>query len=96
MRIDITARHFSPSDQLKELVHIKINKLKKFNYGILNCHVILIKENSVESVEIICHVKGHEFIAHEQTVSFEKSLINAIGKIAIQAKKYHKKLISYK
>tara|TARA_Y100000590_G_scaffold70816_1_gene77553 strand:- start:5587 stop:5877 length:291 start_codon:yes stop_codon:yes gene_type:complete len=96
MRIDITARHFSPSAQLKELIHTKINKLTRFNYGILNCHVILTKENSVESVEIICHVKGHEFIAHEHGSNFEKSLIHAIGKIAIQAKKYHKKLISHK
>ncbi len=62
----------------------------------MNCHVILTKENSAESVEIICHAKGHEFIAHEHGNNFEKSLINAIGKVAIQAKKHHNKLINHK
>ena len=96
MRINITARHFSPSDKLKDLVHSKISKLEKFNYGIMNCHIILKKEGNIESVEIVCHAKGNEFIAHGNLINFEKSLVDAIEKIAVQAKKYNQKITSHK
>ena len=33
MKVEITARHFSPSDHLKELIHEKIKKIEKFNNG---------------------------------------------------------------
>ena len=43
MNIEITARHFTASDKLKELVNEKIMKIEKFNSEIMNCHVILTK-----------------------------------------------------
>ena len=93
MNIDITARHFSASHQLKEFVHEKIKKVEKFNSGIMSCHVILTKENNSENVEIVSHAKGYDFVAHENADVFERSLKNAIDKISIQIKKQHKKAI---
>ena len=93
MNIDITARHFTASQQLKELIHEKIKKVEKFNSGILSCHVILTKENNSENVEIIARLKGYDFAAHENADIFECSLKNAIDKIAIQIKKQHEKAI---
>ena len=87
MNIEITARHFTASDKLKELINEKIMKIKKFNSGIINCHVILTKENSGENVEINAHIKGLNFSAHESCDIFEKSLRNAVEKISIQIKK---------
>ena len=93
MNIEITARHFTASDHLKELVHKKIKKVEKFNSDIMSCHVILIKENNRENVEIVACTKGYKFAAHENADIFERSLINAIDKISIQIKKQHEKAI---
>ena len=93
MNIEITARHFSASHQLKEFIYEKIKKVEKFNSGIMSCHVILTKENNSENVEIIARAKGYDFVAHENADIFERSLVNAIDKISIQIKKQHEKAI---
>ena len=91
MNIEITARHFTASDKLKELINEKIMKIEKFNSGIMNCHVILTKENSGENVEINVHIKGHNISSNESGDVFEKSLKNAVEKILIQIKKQHER-----
>ena len=93
MNIEITARHFTASDELKELVNEKIMKIEKYNSDIINCHVILTKKNSGENVEINAHIKGHYFSAHENADGFEKSLANAVEKISIQVKKQHERAL---
>ena len=94
MNINITARHFTASEQLKELIYEKIKKVQKFSSGIMSCNVILTKENNRENVEIIAHAKGYDFVAHENADVFERSLLNAIDKISIQIKKQHEKAIA--
>jgi len=92
MNIEITARHFTASGKLKELINEKIAKIEKYNSGIKNCHVILTKEHSNENVEINARMKGHDFSAHESSEFFEKSLINAVKKITIQIKKQNERV----
>jgi len=92
MNIEITSRHFSPSKKLKILIDDKISKVRKFNIKLTRCHVILSKEiYSEESVEIVAHSKGHEFVAHDNSSIFEKSLTNAVNKLIVQLKKQHDK-----
>ena len=93
MDIEITARHFTASLSLKEFIYEKIKKITKYNSAIMNCHVILTKENNREHVEIIARAKGNDFAAHENADVFERSLKNAIDKISIQIKKQHEKAI---
>ena len=93
MDIEITARHFTASNSLKELIYEKIKKIEKFNSGIMSCHVILTKENNSENVEIVAHAKRYDFAAHENADVFKRSLKNAIDKISIQIKKQHEKAI---
>ena len=95
MKVDITARHFSPSDQLKEMVYEKVKKIEKFNSSIMHCRVILTKQANFEDVEIVVYGKGHHFVAHENLDNFEKSLISAIDKVTIQVKKQHDKLVDH-
>ena len=95
MQVDITARHFTPSVQLKEMVYEKLKKIEKFNNDILSCRVVLTKEANFEDVEILVQGKGHQLIAHENLDNFEKSLISAIDKVTIQVKKQHGKLMNY-
>ena len=95
MEIDITARHFSPSDRLKEMIYEKLKKIEKFNSDIMNCRVVLTKEANFKDVEIVVNGKGHHFVANENSENFEKSLISAIDKITIQVKKQHEKLVNH-
>ncbi len=92
MKVDITARHFSPSDQLKEMIYEKLKKIEKFNRSIMNCRVILTKEVNSEDVEIVVNGKGHHFVANKNSDNFERSLVSAVDKITIQVKKQHEKL----
>ena len=93
MNIEITSRHFTASEELKELVNEKVKKIKKFNNEIISCNVILTKENNSENVEIIVHAKGHDFISSQNEDIFERSLTNAVYKISNQIKKQHEKAI---
>ena len=95
MKVDITARHFSPSDQLKEMVYDKLKKIEKFNSGIMHCRVILTKEANFEDVEIVINGKGYNFVANENSDTFEKALISAVNKITNQVKKQHEKLVDH-
>ena len=94
MNIEITSRHFTAFEQLKNLVNDKVIKIEKFNNEIISCHVILTKENSNEHVEIIAHTKGYDFVSSENEKYFERSLINAVDKISIQIKKQHEKALA--
>ena len=93
MNIEITSRHFTASDQLKELVNEKVKKIEKFNNDIIRCNVILTKENNSENVEIIVHAKGYDFVSSETENIFERSLLNAVYKISNQIKKQHEKTL---
>ena len=95
MNIEITSRHFTASEELKELVNEKVKKIEKFNNDIISCNVILTKENNSENVEIIVHAKGHDFISSENEDIFERSLTNAVDKISTQIKKQHEKTLSH-
>ena len=95
MQIDITFRHFTSSEQLKEMVYKKLKKIEKFNNSIISCHVVFTKEANYECVEIVAHGKGAEFVAHENGDTFEKALITAIDKVTIQIKKKHDRIVSH-
>ena len=97
MNIEITARHFTPSDKLKELVEEKVSKIEKYHVQLTRCNVILTKEENgaEETVEIIAHGKGHEFVSHDNSSIFEKSLSSAVNKLSIKLEKYHDKKVSH-
>ncbi|MBC8479837.1 MAG: ribosome-associated translation inhibitor RaiA [FCB group bacterium] len=92
MTVDITARHFSPSSKLQELVHDKVGNIQKYHENITSCHVVLLKEQNSEDIEIIARAKGKEFVAKESSDLFEKSLNSAVDKIVRQLKKHHDKV----
>ncbi len=93
MKINITSRHFTPSENLKEIIFQKVQKILKFNPLIINCNIILTKESNREEVEIIVHLKGNDFIATESSDNFEKSINVVVDKIISQVKKQHDKSI---
>ena len=57
MNIDITARNFTPSPDLKELIHGKLNGLLRYDSNISSSKVVLLKEGRAEKVELVLKSK---------------------------------------
>ena len=93
MNFEITSRHFTPSESLREIVQEKIKKINKYALDITSCRIILEKQNDIEKVEIIIYVNGKKLFASDSDLIFEKSITVAINKIIPQIKKYHDKRI---
>ena len=90
MNIDITARNFAPSPYLKTFINDKLNGLLKYDSNITSSRVILLKEGRAEKVELILKSKNAKYITKCYSSVFEKTFINAIGKIKAQIKKHSK------
>ena len=91
MNIDITARNFHISDNLKELIENKVTKLLQYDNNIFLSEIILLKESRAEKVELIIHSNKHKYFTKCYSSLFEKTLAKAIQNIIQQIKKSKKK-----
>jgi ribosome-associated translation inhibitor RaiA len=84
MKIVITARHFTPSIELKCFIEDKLIKLLKYDSNIDFVKVVLLKESRAEKVELILTSKQNRYITKCYSSIFEKTIIKAISNIKIQ------------
>jgi len=91
MNIDIIARNFTPSPNLKSFIEEKLLTLLKYDSHITSSKVVLLKEGRAKKVEFILSSKRGNYITKCYTSIFEKTVINAIEKIKVQIKKNPKK-----
>ena len=84
MNIEITARHFTPSADLKAFVNDKVNKLLKYDPKITLVRVVLLKESRAEKVELIVNSKNKQYITNCYSSVFEKTILKAVDNIKIQ------------
>ena len=87
MNIEITARNFTPSEELKNLINEKILHLKKFDLNIDCAKVVLLKESRAEKVELIINSRNKQYITKCYSSIFEKTILKAISNIKAQIKK---------
>ena len=87
MNIEITARNFTPSDELKNLINEKILYLKRFDSNIDFARVVLLKESRAEKVELIISSKNKKYVTKCYSSVFEKTMANAIDNIKVQIRK---------
>ncbi len=87
MNIDITARNFNLSNNLKTFVEDKANKLIKYDKKITLIKVIFLKESRAEKVELIVNSKNNQYFTKCYSSVFEKTFIKAIDNIIVQIKK---------
>ena len=87
MNVEITARNFTPSDELKDLIYEKITSLKKFDSNISIARVVLLKESRAEKVELILTSKKNKYVTKCYSSVFEKTVAHAIDNIKIQIRK---------
>ena len=84
MNIEITARNFNPSEELKSLINEKVLYLKRFDSNIDFARVVLLKESRAEKVELIISSKKNKYVTKCYSSVFEKTVAHAIDNIKIQ------------
>ena len=92
MRITFTARHFKPSERLKEHAHEQAEKLKKYSDGILDIEIILDYIKQIQKAELIAKVYGTRLTVVEESDDMYKSLDLAMAKLERQLKRHKDKL----
>lgn len=88
MRVNFTARHYKPSERLKDYAISEVQKLDKFYEGIINCDIILDYQKLYQIAEIIIHVHGQQMTAVEKSEDIYKSIDLAVAKLERQLKKH--------
>ena len=91
MNIDITARNFKPSPNLRSFITSKLSSLSKYDSNITSSKVVLSKEGRAEKVEILLRSNKNSYITKCYSSIFEKTIMHAINKIKVQIKKHNKK-----
>tara|TARA_Y100000766_G_scaffold22080_1_gene15359 strand:+ start:316 stop:702 length:387 start_codon:yes stop_codon:yes gene_type:complete len=87
MNIEITARKFTPSSDLKSFINDKLLYLLKFDSNIDFAKVVLLKESRAEKVELIISSKNNRYVTRCYSSVFEKTVVNAIDNIKVQIRK---------
>lgn len=92
MRITFTARHFKPSDRLKEHAHVQAEKLKKYSDGILDIEIILDYIKQLQVAEVVVKVHGTRLTAAEESEDMYKSIDLVMEKMQRQLQRHKDKL----
>lgn len=92
MRINITARRFKLSDDLKLYTEKTVRRLKKYYEPIIDVDIILSWEKKDRMAEINITVYGTTLTAHERSNDMRKSIDRAVDKLERQLKKYKDKM----
>ena len=88
MKIDITSRGFTPSDDLTDFIHTKLLKLSTFDQNISHVKVVLLTESRAEKVELIVQSDKKKYISNGYSSVFEKTFVKSIDNIITQIKKH--------
>jgi len=92
MRIAFTARHFRPSERLKEHAHEEVKRLKRYYDGILDVEIILDYIKQQQVAEIIVKVYGTRLAVIEKSEDMYKSIDLAVAKLERKVVKYKSKI----
>ena len=92
MRVSFTARHFKPSDRLKEFSTTEVKRLKKYYDDILDVEIILDYVKQEQVAEIVAKVYGQRLAVVEKSEDMYKSVTLAIEKLERKLLKYKEKL----
>jgi putative sigma-54 modulation protein len=91
MRITFTARHFQPSDRLKDFANEQVARLKKYYDDILDTEIILDYQKQDQIAEIVIKVFGNKLAVKEISEDMYKSITLAVDKLERKLKKYRDK-----
>jgi len=87
MRVNFTARHYKPSERLKNYATDEVQKLDKFYEGIVSCDIVLDYQKLQQIAEVVINVHGNRLTAVEKSEDIYKSIDLAVAKLERQLKK---------
>ncbi|MCB0279382.1 MAG: ribosome-associated translation inhibitor RaiA [Calditrichaeota bacterium] len=87
MNLTITARHFKAETSLKDLIRDKMNKLKTYYDGIIDCEVILSTEKDREIAEVIMKLDNDTVVLKEDSDSHYKSIELIADRLQVKLKR---------
>lgn len=96
MNLNITARHFEVTDQLKDFTEKKFHKLEKYQNLITKTDLVLTDENGLKTAEGKIGVRGSFMIAKTKSHDIYLAIAQLAEKLLKQMKTYDGKLKSKK
>ena len=96
MRINLSARHFRASDNLKSFASDEVMRLKKYYDGIIECEILLDKQKEVRTCDINLKVFNTVLNSSESSDDHYKSIVGAVDKLEQQLRKYKGKMKNFK
>ncbi len=98
MTINFTARHFEPSQHLKDYAHKMVEKLPHYFNRIVSCDIVLEPSASTKNpqkVEIHVKIPNKTLTAEEKSEKYEKAISKAVDSLARQLKRYKEKKFAH-
>ncbi len=92
MNISITARHVEVTDEVKEYLEKRLNKLKKYFKKEVSIHVIFIAEKERRIIEVDINHNGILLHGEETTNEIHTSIDQVVEKLERQLKKCKDKI----
>jgi len=91
MQINVTFRHIDHSDELKEYIHDRFSKLKKYSDTPMNVNVVLTGEKFRKSAEVVITGDGIRAAAKQEHDDLRAAIDLVLDKIERQLKKFRDK-----
>ena len=96
MKLEITARHLTLSQNQKEYAEKKIQKLDKYFKQLIDAHIIMHKEKLDHYTEVLINGDGVQFHGREKSVDFYSSIDLLFEKMEKQINRYKEKHSGHK
>lgn len=92
MKVIITTKNFSASENLKETIEKKMGKLGKYFSDDIEANVMVSSERGRQKVESTINAKGMIFRAEETTSDVYESIDKVVDKLSVQMSRFKSKL----
>jgi putative sigma-54 modulation protein len=92
MKVNITARHFELTNELKGRVEEEVDKLTRYFDRIISANAVLAVEGYRHMAEINLKVYGSTLTGTGESDQMQVSIEQAVDKLTVQLKKYKGKL----
>lgn len=92
MKVIITTKNFSASENLKETIEKKMGKLGKYFSDEIEANVMVSSERGRQKVESTINARGMIFRAEETTSDVYESIDKVVDKLSVQMSRFKTKL----
>lgn len=92
MKVNVTARHFDLTPDLKDHAERKMGKFHKYTDGLLSAHVVLEVQKYRNIAEVSVHGREGDFTAKAESGDMVTSIDGAVEKVEKQIRRTMRKL----